>query len=35
MEAKNYETELRTLGIEKILKLGISFLGKNSLILVG
>jgi len=35
IEAKNYEAELRALGIEKILKLGISFLGKNSLILVG
>ncbi len=35
LEERKYETELHVQGIEKILKLGISFAGKKTLILVG
>ncbi|KKS68185.1 MAG: hypothetical protein UV38_C0002G0054 [candidate division TM6 bacterium GW2011_GWE2_42_60] len=35
VEERQYETELRALGLKKILKLGISFKGKESLVLVG
>ncbi len=33
IEERKYETELRSLGFDKILKLGISFLGKKTLVL--
>jgi len=35
IEDRLYETELQTLGIKKILKIGISFKGKESFVLVG
>ncbi|HBL98557.1 TPA: AAA family ATPase [Candidatus Dependentiae bacterium] len=35
IEDNKYETELRALGLKKILKLGIAFLGKESLVLIG
>lgn len=35
IEDHNYEIEMRALGISKILKLGIAFKGKQSLVLVG
>lgn len=35
IEEKGYETELRALGLTKILKLGIAFKGKESLVMVG
>lgn len=35
LEANNYEAELRARGIQNILKLGIAFKGKESLVLVG
>lgn len=35
IEKNSYETELRALGVRTILKLGISFKGKQSLVLVG
>jgi hypothetical protein len=35
LENRKYETELRAMGLTKILKLGIAFKGKRSLVLVG
>jgi len=35
IEEKQYETELRALGLTRILKVGISFLGKESWVLIG
>ncbi|HBL98283.1 TPA: AAA family ATPase [Candidatus Dependentiae bacterium] len=35
IEERDYETELRARGLNKIIKLGIAFLGKESLVLIG